>query len=196
MRRAPVLLIVCALALPTAACGGGGGSDGGTSSPATTTTGPAKAPAPVKAGQPAKAIAGMDGTVDGAPARLDILSLTRSGGVSQLTMRLSNTNPDDTSSGIQVGDTFDDNVNGTDTKPDDPFTVDGVSLVDAVNRKKYLVARDTAGKCVCDGGLSSEFVKADQSLNLSATFGAPPPSVRTVNVFVPKFGTFRDVPIT
>ncbi len=196
MRCLPALPALCALGLLLSACGGDAGGKGTSSgSDARTATAP-KAPAPVQAGRPAKAIAGMDGTVDGAPARLDIISLTRSGGVSQLTMRLSNTDPQDSSSGIQVGDTFDDQVNGTEAKPDDPFTVDGVALVDSVNRKKYLVARDTEGKCVCDSGLSSEFVKAEQSLNLSATFGAPPPAVRTVNVFVPKFGTFRDVPIT
>jgi hypothetical protein len=192
MRRLPVLLLACALAL-LPGCGGGGGDK--SSSKSSSTAAPS-APAPVKAGQPAKAIAGMDGTVDGKPARLDILSLTRSGATSQLTLRLSNTNPDATQSGIQIADTFDDGVNGTAEHPNDPFTVDGLSLVDTVNRKKYLVARDTEGKCVCDGGLSNVFVKAKQSVNLSATFGAPPGTVRTVNVFVPKFGTFRNVPIS
>lgn len=193
MRRLPVLLCACALASLTG-CGGGGGSD--TSAKAGATASTPTAPAPVKPGAPAKAIAGMDGTVDGKPARLDILALTRSGATSQLTLRLSNTNPDAASAPIQIADTFDDSVNETPEHPNAPFTVDGVSLVDNVNRKRYLVARDTQGQCVCDGDLSKTFVKPQQSVNLSATFGAPPGTVRTVNVFVPKFGTFRNVPVS
>jgi hypothetical protein len=193
MRRlAPAVV----LALLAAGCGGGGGSAPKTASTAASSSGPAPPPASVKPGAPAKAIDGRDSTVDGDPARLDILSLTRSGGVSQITLRLANTNLPDAQGSMQIGDTFDDGANDTTTKPNKPFTLDGIALIDAVNRKKYLVARDTAGECICDGGLSSQFVEPGRSLNLSATFGAPPPDVKAVNVFVPRFGTFRNVPIS
>lgn len=194
MRRAPALTLACVLAL--SGCGGGGTKTvtvGAGGRPVSTP----KAPAPVQAGTPAKPLAGMDGSIDGKPIRLDVIALTRSGGVSQLTLRVANTLPASATSGsAQIGNTFDDDVNGTTSSPDDPFTVDGLALIDSVNRKKYLVARDTAGKCVCDGDLSATFARPGRSVNLSATFGAPPGSVRTVNVFVPKFGTFRDVPIS
>jgi hypothetical protein len=193
--RRPLAIVTTAVLL-LAGCGGG--SSRTTASDTTTTkaaTGPT-APAPVKPGAPARAVAGMGGTIDGKSARLDILSLTRSGGVSQLTMRVANTDTTAGGAGLQIANTFDDGVNGTPTTPNVSFTLDGVSLIDAVNRKKYMVARDSKGVCVCDGDLSGTFVKAGQSVNLSATFGAPPPDVRTVNVFVPKFGTFRGVPLS
>jgi len=58
------------------------------------------------------------------------------------------------------------------------------------NRKKYLVGRDAQNLCTCDSDLGSAFVGADAPITLSATFGAPP-DVRAVDVFVPRFGTFK-----
>ena len=37
---------------------------------------------------------------------------------------------------------------------------DGVALSDPVGKTKYLVARDSDGRCVCSNSLSSPFVKA------------------------------------
>ncbi len=48
---------------------------------------------------------------------------------------------------------------------------------------------------MCDTEMQSAFVTPDAPLTLSATFGAPPPQVRRVDVFVPRFGTFKDVPL-
>ena len=72
-------------------------------------------------------------------------------------------------------------------------TVDGVSLIDANNRKRHLVGRDAGGACVCDNGLSGTFVESGSPVVLSATFGAPPPDVQVMDVVIPKFGTFKDV---
>lgn len=74
--------------------------------------------------------------------------------------------------------------------------LDGVSLVDAKNRKRYLVARDSKGDCVCDAGLGSKFVEGGAPLTLSATFGAPPEDVEALDVVIPSFGTFKDVPLS
>ncbi len=74
-------------------------------------------------------------------------------------------------------------------------TLDDIYLVDGANRKKYLVGRDAQNLCTCDTDLGRGFISAGAPLTLSATFGAPPPDVRAVDVFVPRFGTFKDVPL-
>lgn len=101
---------------------------------------------------------------------------------------------------VQVGSELDDGIFQESTAPDADSiiggsTLDGVYLVDGTNRKKYLVGRDARNLCTCDSDLGSAFVAVDAPVTLSATFGAPPPDVRAVDVFVPRFGTFKDVPL-
>ena len=45
---------------------------------------------------------------------------------------------------------------------------DGVAMVDPEGRKKYLVARDETGRCVCTNGLSGQFASADAPVQLDA----------------------------
>jgi hypothetical protein len=195
--RARALLSLLAVAAALASCGGSKTKTVTVSAPtksqattATTATGTA---------QPAQAqpVATATSAVDHQPARLDIMSFKRSGDVAELTLRLTNlAKPGGaTAAGaIQVAANFDDgllNVHGN-----DPDSLDGIFLVDGVNRKKYLVARDTAGQCACDEGLGDDFVQPGQSGTLSATFPAPPLDVKQIDVHVPKFGTLKGVPIS
>jgi hypothetical protein len=73
-------------------------------------------------------------------------------------------------------------------------SVDGVRLVDPVAKKAYLPAVTADGQCVCspDDGATGEI---RSSVWVTVTFAAPPAELTTINVTVPTFGTFTDVPI-
>ncbi len=74
-------------------------------------------------------------------------------------------------------------------------SVGGVHLVDAVNKKKYLVIRDTTDKkCVCSRDLRD--VPTGSRVNLWAKLPAPPADVQKINVVIPHFGPMDDVPIS
>jgi len=73
-------------------------------------------------------------------------------------------------------------------------TVDGVYLIDAANKKKYLVVRDADKHCLCSRKL--EHFPPKSSANLWAKFPAPPESVQKVGVVVPHFIPMDDVPIS
>jgi len=72
--------------------------------------------------------------------------------------------------------------------------VGGVHLIDAANKKKYLVVRDAQKNCVCATGLTN-LVKGDRA-NAWAKFQAPPDAVQKVTVVVPGFEPVEAVPIT
>ena len=73
-------------------------------------------------------------------------------------------------------------------------SVDGVRLVDPVAKKAYLPAVTSDGQCVCspDDGATGE---VRSSVWVTVTFAAPPAQLTIINVTVPTFGTFTDVPI-
>jgi hypothetical protein len=73
-------------------------------------------------------------------------------------------------------------------------TVDGIYLVDAANKKKYLVVKDADKHCLCSRNL--EHFASKSSANLWAKFPAPPDSVPKVGVVVPHFIPMDDVPIS
>ena len=70
--------------------------------------------------------------------------------------------------------------------------IGAVHLIDNANKKKYLVVRDSAGKCAC--ALIRE-IKAGARTNLWAKFAAPPANVEKVTVVVPDFQPIDGVPI-
>ncbi len=72
-------------------------------------------------------------------------------------------------------------------------TISNTYLIDAVGKKKYLVLRDTEGKCICSSGLKS--VEPGSRINLYAKFPAPPDSVEKIGVIIPHFIPMDDVPI-
>jgi hypothetical protein len=145
------------------------------------------------------AVASRDGQIDGEAVRLEITDLVRSGSTTALTFELSvaETRAGETEASAQIAQTFDDGLaEATGGKGQDSFTADGISLIDATNGKRYLVARDSGGVCVCDGNLASRFVEPAAPTGLSATFGAPPADVESVDVVIPSFGTFKNVPLS
>jgi hypothetical protein len=76
----------------------------------------------------------------------------------------------------------------------DISSVGGTHLIDAVNKKKYLVVRDSGKKCVCSvvkGG-----IEVGERANLWAKFPAPPADVQKVSVVIPHFSPMDDVPIS
>ena len=75
---------------------------------------------------------------------------------------------------------------------DDCGTFSGAYLLDAANKKKYLVVRDTEGKCVCSGVKDLEDGK---KANIWATYPAPPAEVTEMTVIVPLFEPIEGVPI-
>jgi hypothetical protein len=85
-------------------------------------------------------------------------------------------------------------IRGSDSE-ENGASLNGIYLIDAAHGQKYLVAQDADGRCLCDVDLSDTWVESDAPLNLSATFGPPPPGVHSIDVFVPHFGTFADVPL-
>jgi hypothetical protein len=71
--------------------------------------------------------------------------------------------------------------------------ISGVHLLDAANKKKYLVVRDASRKCAC-----AEFrvLEPGGRINLWAKFAAPPVGVQKVTVIVPQFQPVESVPIS
>lgn len=65
------------------------------------------------------------------------------------------------------------------------YDMSGIELIDAAGRKKYLVIKDSEGKCLCSAGLST--LKAGESTNLWARFPAPPAEVKVVEILFPHF---------
>jgi hypothetical protein len=73
------------------------------------------------------------------------------------------------------------------------FGVEKVHLIDAGNKKKYLVVKDSSGKCVCS---EMKAVPKAGRLNAWAKFPAPPDNVQKITVVVPSFEPVESVPIT
>ena len=70
--------------------------------------------------------------------------------------------------------------------------ISGVHLLDAANKKKYLVVRDSAKKCVCS---TIGTIRKGEKANVWAKFPAPPDNIQKVTVVVPHFEPIESVPI-
>lgn len=194
--RASALAGMMAVAL--AACGGTTTKTVTTSaSPSKTTTTHVAGTTPTGTTTTAAAapLASRTGNVDNIPVTFSIVSLKRAGSTVQLTFSLTTKSSDR----AQVGSAFDDGLFEKITSPgastvSGADSLDGIYLIDSTNRKKYLVGRDSQNACICDSDLGNGFVGDSAPLFLSATFGAPP--VSAVDVFVPHYGTFANVPIS
>jgi hypothetical protein len=145
---------------------------------------PAPAPSPVaeRAAAP-PAIATADGPFAGVRAELTELKRTSGGTV---TLRFTIVN--DSGRNLQVADV---GIGGG-TLIERPYSIDGVHLIDPVGKKKYFVAKDSAGACVCStfgmvpgGGRASHWAK----------FPAPPDDVARISVMIPVFAPMDDVPL-
>jgi hypothetical protein len=145
-------------------------------SPPATTAPPAQPPqTPAAAPQPASApasLASADGEQPG--VRVEIQELKRTeGGTVTLKLAFINT------SGRNIF-----NLGG----------FDEINLIDAVGKKKYFVAEDSAGKCLCSGPLVN--FEADARANVWAKFPAPPEDVQKIAIVVPKFPPLEGIPIS
>ena len=126
------------------------------------------------------AVATADGETPGIKAEIQELK-RNSGGAVTLKLTLINRASKDLGFGYDFGD--------SDHHIKDFASVGGISLIDAVNKKKYLVARGSEDTCLCSRGLNS--VGAGERLNVWAKFPAPPDDVQKINVAIPHFFTCR-----
>jgi hypothetical protein len=151
-------------------------------------------PVPPEPMPPDRVIASREGRIDGEPIRLAITQLERQGSTTSLGIRLT------TNSGYSayIRDALDDGavqpIRDSDSV-ENGDSVDGIYLIERTRAQKYLVARDPDNRCICDSGLDDESLNVGAPLNLSATYAAPPASVQAVDVVVPHFGTFANVPL-
>lgn len=186
-------------------CVSGCGSESTPSSDASRAGSPAEVSSPVAEQvtpraarpQPPEPIATRAGNISGEKVKLDLTLFHRRGKTVSLELRLSTSAEAGTA--LLVNNTFDDGVDqkvDTSTSEDDTEdrNLDGIFLVDGVHGTRYAPARDSRGYCVCDHTDHSVLTRG-APIGLSATFGAPPPEVKTVDVVVPTFGTFSDVPL-
>ena len=178
-----------AIVLAITGCSTKGAAPVGSSSSApvpSSSTAPQTPPAAAAPASSAAVIATADGETDGIKA--EILDLKRdSGGTVTLKFTLVNNSKQDVGFGYGFGD--DANFHITDFD-----SIGGVNLVDTVNKKKYMVARDSENHCLCSRGLSG--VGPGTRKNLYAQFPAPPDDVQKINVVVPHFLPANDVPVS
>jgi hypothetical protein len=130
-------------------------------------------------------IASADGEKAG--TRIDVAELKRgSGGTVTLKMAFVN----DSDNAIGFGYNFAD----PDHQIRDHGSIGAVQLVDPVGKKKYFVARDADGKCVCSTGIPD--VAPHSRLSLWAKFPAPPDDVQKISIVIPHFQPLDDVAIS
>jgi hypothetical protein len=195
MGRHLALAVVLAL---IAGCGGDDDQNAASTPAPTDTAAPAATATPTATPTVATGpVAQGDGSADGGRFIFTITELKRSGPTVVLNASVSLAGGSENDS-IQISDTFADGISQdledmAEHEGADVF--DGVALIDPNGRKKYLVARESTGRCVCSNNLSAAFVEEDAPVNLQATLAAPPDTVTTVDVVVPGVKTFTDVPI-
>jgi hypothetical protein len=198
MTRYLVLLLSVLVLVSCAKKETSAGSD--TAAPATPTTSSAattsSAPAPAAAAVPTTAsttssattssgIASADGEKPG--TRVDVAELKRgSGGTVTLKMVFVN----DTDNSMTFGYNFAD----PDHEIRDHGSIGAVQLVDAVGKKKYFVARDSEGKCVCSTKIPD--MAPHSRVSLWAKFPAPPDDVQKISIVIPHFQPLDDVAIS
>jgi hypothetical protein len=139
-------------------------------------------------GQP---VATRSSSSDGVPVTLTMYPVVRSGTTSSVNFTLSSTGEE--GGKLQVADMLSDG--DYESSDFSGHAADGLSLVDTKNSKLYLVASDGKGTCLCSRQLAGVFLSENLPVVFSATFGAPPSDVTTVDVRIPTFGTVRNVPV-
>jgi hypothetical protein len=72
--------------------------------------------------------------------------------------------------------------------------ITGVYLIDGVNRKRYLVIRDSDRKCICTDTL--DIIAPKSSVTVWAKFPEPPKEIDKMTVVVPLFLPLEGVPVT
>lgn len=127
--------------------------------------------------------------------RFDVVELKRRGDLLELRASLTNLGQDrSVDQRWQIGSRFNGAYRKDLTVTDGAFS--GSVLTDLAGKKRYFVAADSAGACVCTVDLSGTFPDGGETVELTATYAAPPASTTTLDVTVPSMGTFRDLPIS
>jgi hypothetical protein len=129
-------------------------------------------PAPQSASQTPSSLASADGELPGLRVEIQELKRTEGGTV---TLKLAV---------INTGGRTIYNVS----------SFNAINLIDAVGKKKYFVAEDSAGACLCSRPLGS--LEAGGRANAWAKFPAPPEDVQKIAVVIPKFLPLEGVPIS
>jgi hypothetical protein len=165
--------------------------------PSTTTS----APASPATDAPVQTLASRDFTVTGTYSqtrvrmRLSVTELKRRGDLLDLTATLTNLEQDRSKDlRWQVGSRFAGSYRKDLESTDGAFS--GSVLTDVAGKKRYLVAADSANACVCTVQLSSTFVGAGQTVDLNATYAAPPATTTKLDVAIASLGNFRDLPVS
>ncbi|MGI5203999.1 hypothetical protein ACQEU6_20775 [Spirillospora sp. CA-108201] len=70
----------------------------------------------------------------------------------------------------------------------------GTALIDPVNLKRYVVVKDSSGKELATDDIFTHMTN-DQATPFYFTFAAPPENVKTIDVQIGTWPTFRDVPV-
>ncbi len=196
------LAVLCPAGL--AACSGDDNGDGakptaGSSAGtgATPAVGASPSPGATAADLP---VLGSRKTTDGSlPLQVDLNEVRVSGQVMTVTYTMRNLLPGSSPAGRwQIAEFLDDGLSEklADGSSELGLTSDGVYVVDSAAAKRYLVARDTEGRCVCSSDLSNAFVGPGQGMVLTGVFGAPPASTTKVDVYVPHAGSFPGITIS
>ena len=148
------------------------------------------APVPVPSGSASEvAVAARPGSFDKDKVLATLYPVRRSGETASVNLFIVAQDPDGTFMLLNsLGD------GNTETSSKALTSVDGIRLVDPVAKKAYLPAVTADGQCVCspDDGATGEI---RSSVWVTVTFAAPPAQLTMINVTVPTFGTFTDVPI-
>jgi hypothetical protein len=86
------------------------------------------------------------------------------------------------------------------TGGDDPYKLSIESyLVDPVNKKKYLILKDSTGKPIAaahGGSYHPITLEGGKSINTWAKYPAPPAGVEKVSVYIQGVAPFEDVPLS
>lgn len=187
MKRA-IVLVQGLLLLTAIGCSGKEDAQASASNPPAPVTGGAPAPAPPSTATPAPApapaarpIATSEGTLPG--TRVDVLELKRSSGGS-VTLRFAIVNGSDQMLEMTAMEPL--------IELGGDYPVAKAHLIDPIGRKKYFVARDSEGKCVCSG---FQLLDKGKTGNHWAKFGAPADGVERLTVVIPPFAPMDDVPI-
>ncbi len=124
-----------------------------------------------------------EGSVSG--QQVEVVALKADGaGMVTLTLRITN----NTDKKLELNCTLRDNGRNGDCQD-----VSGISLIDAVNKKRYLVIQDSDRKCLCTTTLAD--LPGKGTTTVWAKFAAPPDDVKTVSVIVPLFQPLDGVAI-
>ncbi|WP_344163238.1 hypothetical protein [Nocardiopsis rhodophaea] len=176
------LMSLTACTLLLTGCGAFGGDDGGSSDASKEPVNGGKVdPGDAEARE---TLASQDINTLGADLHYAVHELSRGAKTVELTFSVTN-----------IGDEKSDSVFdflGSGGK----YNTSGVKLIDPDNGKVHLAATDSNGDCVCSSYEGLMEFEPGNSVLFSATYGAPPEDVKTMDVSIPNVGTLTNVPLS